>query len=250
VFFDISSKSDKMINSLKNKKTVGITGASGALGKELTKLFRKKGYKVIGFTHTKSDSEVNLETPNEWIKWECGKESKLKKHLKKIDILILNHGIYNLSRENINYENSIEINALSQFKFLNLFEDLARANNSLIKKEIWINTSEAEILPALNPSYEISKSLIGQIVSFKRNLLDEDIKKKLIIKKVILGPFKSELNPIGIMSPKFVSKKIYDLANSKNYLIIISPNPLTYIIFPLKEFLNFLYCQIIYKYKP
>ncbi len=239
-----------MINSTNNYKTVGITGASGTLGKELTKLFRQKGYKVIGFTHSKTDSEINLETPNEWIKWECGKESKLRKYLKKIDILILNHGIYNLSRENLNYENSIEINALSKFKLLNLFEEIALKNNLPIKKEIWINTSEAEILPALNPSYEVSKSLIGQLISFKKNLLNKDVKKKLIIKKIILGPFKSELNPIGIMSPKFVSKRIYDLALSKRYLIIISPNPITYILFPLKEFYNFLYCQIIYKYKP
>jgi hypothetical protein len=238
-----------MINSIKNEKTVGITGASGSLGKELTKLFREKGYKVIGFTHSKNDAKINLESPNEWVKWECGKESRLKKHLKKIDILILNHGIYDLSRENTNYENSIEINALSKFKFLNLYEDIALTNKSLIKKEIWINTSEAEILPALNPSYEISKSLIGQLVSYKKNLLNKDTKKKFVIKKIILGPFKSALNPIGIMSPKFVSKKIYDLANSKNYLIIISPNPLTYILFPIKEFFNFLYCQIIYKYK-
>ena len=238
-----------MINSINNYKTVGITGASGALGKELTKLFRQRGYKVIGFTHSKTDSEINLESPNEWIKWECGKESTIKKHLKKIDILILNHGIYNLSRENNNYENSIEINALSKFKFLNLFEDIALTSDSSIKKEIWINTSEAEILPALNPSYEISKSLIGKLVSFKKNLLNKDTKEKLIIKKIILGPFKSELNPIGIMSPKFVSKKIYDLANSNDYLIIITPNPITYLLFPLKEFLNFLYCQIIYKYK-
>ena len=238
-----------MMNSMRNEKTVGITGASGALGKELTKLFRKKGYKVIGFTHSKTDSELNLESPNEWIKWECGKEFLLKKHLEKIDILILNHGIYDLSRENSNYEKSIEINALSKFKFLNLFEDIALTNYSTIKKEIWINTSEAEILPALNPSYEISKSLIGQLVSFKKNLLEEDTKKKLIIKKIILGPFKSELNPIGIMSPKFVSKRIVDLANLKSYLIIVSPNPLTYFIFPLKEFVNFLYCKIIYKYK-
>jgi len=238
-----------MINSIINKKTVGITGASGALGRELTKLFRRKGYQVIGFTHSETDCEINLESPNKWIKWECGKEAKLKKHLKKIDILILNHGIYNLSRENSNYENSIEINALSKFKFLNLFEDIALKNESLRKKEIWINTSEAEILPALNPSYEISKSLIGQLISFKKNLLNKEIKKKLTIKKIILGPFKSNLNPIGIMSPEFVSKKIYDLANSKSFLIIISPNPLTYIIFPLKEFFNFLYCQIIFKYK-
>ncbi len=238
-----------MINSINNYKTVGITGASGALGKELTKLFRQRGYKVIGFTHSKTDSEINLESPNEWIKWECGKESKLKKHLKKVDILILNHGIYNLSRKSSNYENSIEINALSKFKFLNLFEDIALNSKSIIKKEIWINTSEAEILPALNPSYEISKSLIGKLISFKKNLMNKDAKKKLIIKKIILGPFKSELNPIGIMSPRFVSKKIYDLANSKSFLIIISPNPLTYLLFPLKEFFNFLYCQIIYKYK-
>ena len=235
---------------MKNEKTVGITGASGALGKELTKLFRQKGYKVIGFTHSKTKSEVNLESPNEWIEWECGKESTLKKHLNDIDILILNHGIYNLSRESKNYENSIEINALSKFKFLNLFEDIALKKDSTIKKEIWINTSEAEILPALNPSYEISKSLIGKLISFKRNLQDKDIKEKLIIKKIILGPFKSELNPIGIMNPKFVSKKLYELANSKSYLIIISPNPITYILFPIKEFFNFLYCQIIYKYKP
>ena len=38
-----------MINSMNNGKTVGITGASGALGQELTKMFRQKGYKVIGF---------------------------------------------------------------------------------------------------------------------------------------------------------------------------------------------------------
>ena len=44
------------MNSTKNeKKTIGITGASGALGKELTKLFRQKGYKVIGFTHSKTN---------------------------------------------------------------------------------------------------------------------------------------------------------------------------------------------------
>tara|TARA_B100001248_G_scaffold216055_1_gene170885 strand:- start:347 stop:1066 length:720 start_codon:yes stop_codon:yes gene_type:complete len=238
-----------MISSNKKDKTIGITGASGALGKELIKLFRQQGYKVIGFTHSKTESNINLESPNEWIKWECGKESALKKHLKKIDILILNHGIYNLSRENSNYENSIEINALSHFKILNLFEEIAMTNKSIIKKEIWINTSEAEILPALNPSYEISKSLIGQLVSFKKNLLNKNIREKLIIKKIILGPFKSELNPIGIMSPKFVSKKILDLVNSKSYLIIITPNPLSYILFPLKEFYNFLYCQIIYKYK-
>ena len=226
-------------------KTIGITGASGALGKELTKIFRKKGYKVIGFTHNKNNHEINNDSPTEWIIWECGKEFLLEEHLEKIDILILNHGIYEASKKNSNFEKSIEINALSKFKFLNLFEEIAFKNNSPIAKEIWINTSEAEILPALNPSYEISKSLIGQLVSFKKNLLDKNTKKKLKIKKIILGPFKSELNPIGIMSPRFVSNNIYKFANLDIFLIIISPNPISYILFPFQELYYFLYCKIL-----
>ena len=228
-----------------DEKTIGITGASGALGKELTKIFREKGFKVIGFTHSKKNQEINSNSPNEWIEWECGKEFLLREHLEKIDILILNHGIYDVSKKNSSYENSIEINALSKYKFLNLFESIAIKNNSTMAKEIWINTSEAEILPALNPSYEISKSLIGQLVSFKKNLLDKNTKKKLKIKKIILGPFKSELNPIGIMSPKFVSNKIYDFTNLNIFLIIISPNPFSYILFPIKELYYFLYCKFL-----
>jgi len=230
---------------MSNVKTIGITGASGSLGKELTKIFRQKEYKVIGFTHSKNNHEINNESPNEWIGWQCGKEFLLEEHLKKIDILILNHGIYDVSKKNSNYENSIEINALSKLKFLTLFEEIAIKCNSPIAKEIWINTSEAEIMPALNPSYEISKSLIGQLVSFKKNLLDNKSKKKLKIKKIILGPFKSELNPIGIMSPKFVSKNIYNFANLNIFLIIISPNPLSYILFPIKELYIFLYCKFL-----
>ena len=77
------------MNSIKTKKTIGITGASGALGKELTKLFRQQGHKVIGFTHSKNNSKINLESPNKWIKWECGKESTLKKHLKNLDLSLI-----------------------------------------------------------------------------------------------------------------------------------------------------------------
>ena len=59
-------------------KTIGITGASGALGKELTKTFRKKGYKVIGFTHSEENFSITNDSPNEWIVWECGKEFLLE----------------------------------------------------------------------------------------------------------------------------------------------------------------------------
>ena len=92
--------------------------------------------------------------------------------------MILNHGIYDLSRENSNYENSIEINALSKLRLLNIFQEIAINNEDDKKKEIWINTSEAEILPAINPSYEISKLLIGQIITFKKNFLTKNQEKK------------------------------------------------------------------------
>ena len=148
---------------MKGKKTIGITGASGALGKCLTRLFKSKGYKVIGFTHKQNRQKIEEDGPNEWIIWECGKENLLKEKLENIDLLILNHGFYEKNNTDL-IENSLEINALSKFRIFRLFEQISLARENLDQpNEIWINTSEAELLPALNPSYEISKSLIGQL---------------------------------------------------------------------------------------
>ena len=228
---------------MRNKKTIGITGAGGSLGKALTKKFSSHGHKIIGFTHNRKPQELVEEGPNEWVYWECGKEFLLENSLSKIDILILNHGIYDYQQD---LEKSIEINATSKIKFLNLFEKISLSQSiESSPKEIWINTSEAEILPALNPSYEISKSLIGQVVTFKRNFNNQNKSRNLIIKKIILGPFKSDLNPIGIMSPESVASLIFYVSKISNYLIIISPNPLTYILFPLREFYFFVYYQLL-----
>jgi len=234
---------------MSNKKTIGITGASGSLGKALARKFSSCGFQIIGFTHNKNIQEIVEEGPNEWVYWECGKEFLLEKSLSKIDILILNHGIYE-SESVLNLEKSIEINATSKLKILRLFEkiSLSQSINSP-PKEIWINTSEAEILPALNPCYEISKSLIGQIITFKKNFNNQNGSTNLIIKKIILGPFKSDLNPVGIMSPEFVASLIFYFSKISNYLIIVSPNPLTYILFPLREFYFVVYYQILKFFK-
>jgi len=229
------------------KKTIGITGAGGSLGKALTKKFSSCGYKIIGFTHKKNYKELVEGGPNEWVYWECGKEFLLENSLSKIDILILNHGIYD-SKEDL--EKSIEINAISKIKILRLFEKILLSQSiDSSPKEIWINTSEAEILPALNPYYEISKSLIGQVVTFKKNFNNQDGTRNLIIKKIILGPFKSDLNPIGIMSPELVASLIFYVSKISSYLIVISPNPLSYILFPLREFYFFVYYQFLKFFK-
>ena len=228
---------------MQNKKTIGITGAGGSLGKALTKKFNSKGYEVIGFTHNKNPQELVDEGPNEWVYWECGKEFLLKKSLSRVDILILNHGIYDSKQD---LEKSIDINATSKIKILGLFEKISLSKSiDSSPKEIWINTSEAEILPALNPCYEISKSLVGQVVTFKKFFKKQNGPTNLIIKKIILGPFKSDLNPIGIMSPQLVASLIFYASKISNYLIIISPNPLTYILFPLRELYFFIYYKFL-----
>jgi len=230
-----------------NKKTIGITGAGGSLGKALTKKFRSCGYKIIGFTHNRNPQQVLEEGANEWVYWECGRESLLESSLREIDILILNHGIYESKQD---LEKSIEINATSKIKILRLFEKISLSQSiDSSPKEIWINTSEAEILPALNPSYEISKSLIGQVVTFKKYYNNQNEATNLIIKKIILGPFKSDLNPIGIMSPELVANLIFSVSKISSYLIIISPNPLTYILFPLRELYFFVYYQLLKIFK-
>ena len=236
---------------MKYKKTIGITGASGALSRALIRRFKNDGYKIIGFSHQKKRKKrKNLdcidEEPNEWVYWRYGKESLLKRALQTVDILILNHGIYDAEITKQNFQNSIEINSLSKIKIINMFEDIVFAKtNFSSKKEIWVNTSEAEIFPALSPSYEISKSLIGQVISFKKNLLSKREREKLIFRKIILGPFKSDLNPIGIMKPDYVAILICLISRLNISLIVISLNPLTYLLFPLKEFYYFFYSKIL-----
>ena len=231
---------------MKNKKIIGITGANGALGKSLTKIYKDNGYKVIGFTHTKDKTLLNQDGPNEWIYWECGKEYLLENSLKKVDILILNHGIYQQDIKNSDFEKALNINAFSHFKLINLFKKISLQNeDDILPKEIWINTSEAEILPALSPSYEISKTLIGSLVTYQNILLSENERKKLLIRKIIIGPFKSKLNPIGLMNPNFVALMIYYISKTKLNLIIVTPNPISYLIFPLKELYYYLYYNFL-----
>ncbi len=231
---------------MEQKKTIGITGANGALGKALIRRFKQEGYNIIGFSHKKRNEDSPKDQPNKWIYWKCGEEVSLKKALEEIDILILNHGIYEANIRNQNFEKTIEINSISKLRIIELFEDIVFNQKNLpFAKEIWINTSEAELFPALSPSYEVSKSLIGQIISFKKNLYSKSERKKLIIRKIVLGPFKSELNPIGIMNAYYVAWLICFISKFNIRLIIISINPFTYLFFPLKELYYFCYSLVL-----
>ena len=239
-------------NSRFNGLKVAITGANGSLGKSLIEELKAKGAYVVGLTHNKKDHDRSFEiTPNEWIYWSCGEEKLLSSKLTNIDILILNHG-YNpkemIDSKEIN--KAIDINSLSHWRLIEIFEDLSKSNNNLNNlnsKEVWVNTSEAEIQIAFSPVYEITKRLIGELVSLKKSKLLMEKKSDFIIKKLVLGPFKSKLNPQGILSPEYVAKKIIQKAEKKNYLIIVTPNPVTYFLMPLVESLRILYSRFIRK---
>ena len=206
---------------------IAITGANGSLGKSLIEVLKKKGAYVVGLTHNrKNNSNSERSKPDEWILWSCGKERLLSRSLSNIDILILNHGFNPKQMIDSNDINkAIEINSLSHWRLIEIFENLALSNNlnKYIPKEVWINTSEAEIQIAFSPVYEITKRLIGELVSLKKSKLLMEKNNSFFVKKLILGPFKSKLNPQGIMSTEFVAKKIIQKAENDDYLIIVTP---------------------------
>ncbi len=231
---------------------IAITGANGSLGKSLIEVLKGKGAYIVGLTHNKKTNNKSFESaPNEWITWSCGKEELLSNSLANIDILILNHGFNPKEMIDSNAINkAIEINSLSHWRLIEMFEELAQSNNNLNKynsKEIWVNTSEAEIQIAFSPVYEITKRLIGELVSLKKSKLLIEKRSRFIIKKLILGPFKSKLNPQGVLSPEFVAKKIIQKAEKEDYLIIVSPNPITYFLMPLIESIRIYYSRFIKK---
>lgn len=223
---------------------IGITGANGSLGEALTKCLRAKGAFIIGLTHSPINNKSMAKNgPNEWVSWQCGQENLLEETLEELDILILNHGFNPKGIQNSNALNeAIEINALSTWRLIERFEGIIKKDkNSSKSREIWINTSEAEIQPALSPGYEISKRLIGQLVSLRWNNLNNELRKKLKIRKLILGPFNSKLNPIGIMSAEFVANQVIRQIELGLSLIIVTPNPITYIAIPLNELIRSFY---------
>ncbi len=226
---------------------IAITGANGSLGKSLIQELKKKGAYVVGLTHSKKNNFNSDERgPDDWISWSCGKEDELSSSLTNVDILILNHGFNPKEKIEFNEINkAIEINALSYWRLIKIFEELAINNNEYNTKEIWINTSEAEIQIALSPVYEITKRLIGELVSLKKSKLLIEKNKYFIVKKLILGPFKSKLNPQGILKPDFVAERIIQKAEREDYLIIVTPNPITYLLMPIVESIRIFYSRFI-----
>lgn len=222
---------------------IGITGARGRLGTALANRLQAEGAEVIGFTHS-APSEDSAGPIQTWVVWRCGSEKDLKPHLCSLDLLVLNHGINPQGDQSIEaLDRALVVNALSTWRLLQLCEELAISGHG--PRDVWVNTSEAEIQPAVSPAYEVSKRLIGQLVSIRGAVRSAQDRSKLKLRKLVLGPFRSELNPIGLMNADFVAGQILLQARLGARLILVTPNPLTYLVMPLSELARWLYCRAL-----
>ena len=216
-----------------NGLRVGITGVRGSLGQAMARRFQEAGAQVTGLTHGTPPSHP--EGPiKDWVNWSCGQEQQLKPSLCNLNILVLNHGINPQGDQSIDaLDRALEVNALSTWRLLQICEQLAK--NGAGPREVWVNTSEAEIQPAISPAYEVSKRLLGQLVSLRGATRSPQERSRLVLRKLVLGPFRSELNPIGVMSADFVAGQILWQTSIGARLVIVTPNPLTYLLMPLTE---------------
>ena len=245
--------------------TVAVTGASGALGQALLRQWHRRGARLIALTHGVTPLVLRQATgeaiPLQQVCWQVGQEAALRPMLEAVDVLVINHGINpQAQRSALATEQALEVNALSAWRLLELFAEVARqrqeparmageAGNTASgeerlarpRPEVWINTSEAEIQPAISPLYELSKRLIGQLLSLRAL----DLAGTLRLRRLVLGPFRSALNPIGVMSADWVASQVLRQALDWNCsLVIVTPNPLTYVLMPLTTLSRWAYVRL------
>ncbi|KPQ38906.1 MAG: short chain dehydrogenase [Phormidium sp. OSCR] len=229
--------------SLKGK-TIAVTGASGTLGQALLRQLKAQDAKVLALTSR--EQPINLDgqdIPSQ--RWQVGQEAALADTLAKVDILIINHGInVHGDRSPDAIEQSYQVNAFSAWRLMEAFLETVDGDRDRVRKELWVNTSEAEVNPAFSPLYELSKRTLGDLVTLRR------LDSPCIIRKLILGPFKSNLNPIGVMDSDRVAAKIVKRAQGDVRNIIVTINPMTWVLHPLKELSVSLYFRWLTRTSP
>ncbi|OUT72621.1 MAG: short-chain dehydrogenase [Synechococcus sp. TMED19] len=206
----------------------GVTGAGGSLGRALLLELHRHGAVPVALRHGGQDlvlDDNGSPLPVQTIWWQVGQEQALEPQLQELDVLVINHGINRLgARDASAAAESLEVNLLSALRLLELFLAVAKPGDG---RELWVNTSEAEVNPALSPLYEISKRALGQLLSLRR------LDACCTVRRLVLGPFRSELNPYGVMRAEGVAAEVVRQAIAGRELIIVSPNPLTWLLMPL-----------------
>ncbi|MCP9817674.1 SDR family NAD(P)-dependent oxidoreductase [Synechococcus sp. GreenBA-s] len=236
-------------------RRIAITGANGSLGRALIRALHRQGAQILALTSSAAGAgeplverdDAGAAIPLKQVNWRCGAEAELAAVLATVDVLVLNHGVNVLSARSAEATAlSLEVNALSSWRLLELFAGLEPGRPASPAggraREVWVNTSEAEIQPALSPLYELSKRLLGQLLSLRAlDLAGPGLR----IRRLVLGPFRSALNPIGVMGADFVAREIVRQAGWNLGLVIVTPNPLTYVLMPVATLGRWLYFRLL-----
>ncbi len=248
-----------------SKPCVAITGASGSLGRALLRHWHRRGARLIALCSSSTPLELQdasgAAIALRQVQWQVGEEEQLRPLLQEVDVLVLNHGVNVLSgRSASDTERSLQVNALSGWRLLELFAAVVQERQQQAaaampdggqpaprpQPELWLNTSEAEIQPAFSPLYEISKRLAGQLLSLRAlDLAEDPAGPRLRLRRLVLGPFRSALNPVGLMGADFVAGQVLAQAQLGCNLIIVTPNPLTYVLMPLTCLGRWLYYRLL-----
>lgn len=232
-------------------RTVAITGAGGSLGRALLQRWHQRGARLVALSHSPEPLVLHdgsgSPIPLEQVRWQVGRETELADLLAGVDVLVLNHGVNGHgARDAAAMERSLEVNALSVIRLLDTFAAAVAARSGDLdqptRPEVWVNTSEAEIQPAFSPLYEISKRLVGQLVSL-RSLDLGGPRGPLRVRRLVLGPFRSQLNPYGLMAADWVAGAILWQAERGLDLIIVTVNPFMYVAMPVVTLLRWLYLR-------
>lgn len=238
---------------------VAITGAGGSFGRALLRRWHARGAQLIALSSSSQPMELHDEhgqrIPLRQVRWQVGAEAELAELLADVDVLVLNHGVNVYGdRSAAAVGRSLEVNALSGWRLLEQFASAVAERSEVAaglaqrpRAEVWVNTSEAEILPALSPLYELSKRLLGQLISLRALDLAGP---RLRIRRLVLGPFRSPLNPFGVMSADFVAGQVMAQARLGCNLILVTPNPLTYALMPLTTASRWLYLRAFTRSSP
>ena len=192
-----------------------VTGASGSLGRALLHALHRQGAIPVALSSSPGairlqdgDQELEIET----IAWKVGEEEALRPQLESLQLLVINHGINRMgARDAQSTADSLEVNLSSTLRLMELFLQTAQPGDG---RELWVNTSEAEVNPAFSPLYEISKRALGQLVSLRR------IDAVCTVRRLVLGPFRSALNPYGFMRASRVAAAVMRQAGAGRELIL------------------------------
>ena len=149
-------------------RRIAVTGAGGALGSALRKGLQRRGATVIGISRRPAPADDG--PIQHWLVWNGQIDPALEALLLDVDILVINHGVNPLGRRDAAaIAETLQANLVSAQALIALFLRQSRQlpDQRRLRRELWVNTSEAEVGPAFSPIYEVSKRSLGTLLTLQ-----------------------------------------------------------------------------------